>query len=197
VSQVGGTFGLVNGHDGGSTRGQDSSGHADWLQELQRRGAVDERRRQRWLEQQLHDQSTLLGLLVDLADSTTAVVLETTSGHRHGGVVALVGIDVVVLTNGGRTTVVALPAIGAIRSTGPGRLTSGADGEHSADVTMLELLADRLDERPEVTITWAGGQKANGRLVAVGHDVVTLHATGVEARSVHVAAESIVDVTIV
>ncbi|NOX29579.1 MAG: hypothetical protein GXP35_05970 [Actinobacteria bacterium] len=186
----------MNGHDGGAPQGQDSSDHADWLRELQRRGAVDERRRQRWLEQQLHDQSTLLGLLVDLADSATAVVLETTSGHRHGGVVALVGIDVVVLTNGDRTTVVALAAIGAIRSTGPRRLTSGADGEHSADVTMLELLGDRLDERPEVTISWAGGQRANGRLVAVGHDVVTVHATGDEVRSVHVAAESIVDVTI-
>ena len=169
---------------------------AAWLAELRRRGAVDERRRQRWLESALLESATTAELLAELAASADDVVLETSAGGRHTGVISLLGVDVVVISNAGRSTVVATSAVAAIRSTRRRQRRTGADTPAAMDVTLLELLADRLEDRPDLVITVAGGQRITGRLASVGHDLVVVHPDTPDPQSVHVVATAVVDVVI-
>ena len=177
-----------------------------WLDELKRIGAAQDRRRSRSFEQQLNEQATLSSLLVDLAASQSAAVFELAAGRSHSGTVQLVGLDVVVIASGQgdqlarrtdqRITLMARDALQVVRSSGSRRLQAGADDEHVADVTMLELLADQLDDRPSVVITTRGGHTASGQLIAVGHDMVTVHPSTPDPASVHVGAATIVDITV-
>ena len=187
-------FPQVGGHGGVDDLGDDP---AEWLSELRRRGAIDERRRQRWLETAMHESATMAELLRELAATQADVVVETSAGGRHAGSISLVGVDVVVVSNGGRSTVVTLAAVAAVRSTRHRQRRTGVDVAAGVDVTLLELLADRLDDRPDLVVTVAGGQRITGQLATVGHDLVVVHPDTPEPQSVHVAAATIVDVVIV
>lgn len=144
----------------------------------------------------MHEAATVREFLGECVADRADVVVETSAGGRHAGTVAMLGLDVAVLSSSGQTTAVAVSAIAAVRSTRRRQRTGAGTPEESVDVTLLELLADRMDERPDVIITIAGAQQVAGRLASVGHDVVTVHPDTPTPQSIHIPVPAIVSITI-
>ncbi len=168
-----------------------------WAAEARARDAADARLRERWLRRQAEEEAVFAGLLVDLAERGTGVVVTTVGGRHHVGRVDAVGADFVALgTTGGRTTLVALTALAAVRVAGrrraqvvghdeghddgrsPSSPVVGADRDpRRATVTMADVIAHGVDRRPRVQV-FSASACLGGELRAVGSDVVTVHTDG-------------------
>lgn len=133
------------------------------------------RMRERWLRRQATEAATLVGTLLDLAESGTAVSVALAGGRRHDGRIVALGHDVVVLAD--RDTVVAinLGAVTVVRPH-PGQDARPATGDRAAalDLRFVELLARLAGDEPEVAIALVGGDALAGSLLAAGADVITL-----------------------
>lgn len=134
--------------------------------------------RQRWLQRQVEEEATLVGTLVDLAETGARVALRSSSGRvNHGGLQAL-GRDFVLLDGGGELRLVSLASIVSVLPS-VGQRYPAAAGDRAAplDLTLVELLAGLAPDRPRVTLV-SGGVALAGELRAVGVDVATLRLDG-------------------
>ncbi len=163
-----------------------------WAAEIRVRDAVDARQRQRWLSQQAQDEAAFASLLLGLAEQGVAVIVTTTGNHQHIGRVAAVGADFAALgTTGGRTTLLSLAAIGAVkvadaaerrrredhRRLGPPGDARPDPGTRVIGVTMADVIGHAVERRPRVQL-FAGVAQLGGELRAVGADVATLYTDG-------------------
>lgn len=168
-----------------------------WLAEIGTDTETSRRRREHWLAQRAADSATLTGILRDLADRGDPIVVETTASTRHAGPVVGVGLDFCALVSGERLVVVALSAIATVTTTATRHGTESGDRMGDLDLTLQEVLADRLSDRPRIVVHSLSGQATSGELAATGHDVVTLLAEGSPRRTIHVATESVAAVTVI
>ncbi|MDQ6909776.1 MAG: hypothetical protein M3Z84_03170 [Actinomycetota bacterium] len=148
-----------------------------WVAEARAADAVDSRVRERWLRTQAAESSTWAGVLITLAEAATPVVVTTSAGRRHAGLVVTVGDDFVAVRRAGeRVTVISIAAVASVKPSGPARATPVGGERHpssSAPVTLLGVLERAVGDRPRLMLA-AGDTQVTGQLLAVGVDVVTV-----------------------
>ncbi|MDP9388949.1 MAG: hypothetical protein M3Q48_13805, partial [Actinomycetota bacterium] len=89
---------------------------ARWTADARSQDAARARSRERWLRQQAEEDARFAGVVLDLAESATAVVVRTTSGRTRQGRIAAVARDFCVLrSDGGTATLLAFAAVAAVR----------------------------------------------------------------------------------
>ncbi len=131
--------------------------------------------RERWLQRQATDVATLVGTLLDLAESGTGLAISVLGGRRHDGVPVGLGHDVVVVADRGDHVAIRLGAVTVVRPS-PGAGASTATGSRAAalDLSFVELVARMVDEQPDAAVALVTGEVVAGDLLAVGTDVLTL-----------------------
>ena len=147
----------------------------DLLDEARAAGLAGERSRARWLQQQAIESATLIGTLVDLAESSVGVALAVVGGRRHDGRIVAIGSDVLALADRDAIVLVRFGAVAAVRPV-PGAAVGAATGDRPAalDVGLAEVLGRIAPERPEVALALANGDAITGELIAAGVDVLTV-----------------------
>jgi hypothetical protein len=158
--------------------------------------AARQRSRERWLRQQAEEEATLAGVLLDLAERRVPVVVLTRAGRRHNGLVRAIGADFCALrTATGADVVVALAALGAVR-TQPRVEVSIGDRPAQVDLLLSEVLMGLAATRERVLIvTMDGADAVSGELRSVGHDVVTVRADGDQPAAAYIPLAAIAEVT--
>lgn len=168
-----------------------------WVAELRADDAAARRARERWLLTQAEESSTFAGVLVDLAEHGTPVVVDGPGGRRHRGTIAAVARDFCALrTAAGREVLLAYAGIAAVRA----RSGTAATGDRALALTATldEALATLAEERPRVlVVTHAGGEGIAGELRTVGRDVVTVRVDGRPPAPVFVAIAAIAEISLV
>lgn len=162
---------------------------------------VAERRRQRWLERQTAESSTFGGLLANLAEIGRTVVVRTSAGGTHRGVLCIVGHDCLALTTADpadqRLVVVGLAHVVSISAGARIRLTGErAPAGHGSGAALQPLLVELAEERPHVLVGLTDTTTVVGRLSWVGIDVVALTLDDRDQRDVYVRLSSVVDVSL-
>jgi len=146
-----------------------------------------------WLRRQAEEEGTFAGVLADLAERTTPVVVQISNGRRHRGFVTALCADFAVVRAGRRDVLVRLDAIGAIRTLPRERVTIG-DRPAAGAVSLAEALAAMAAERPRLLLV---GQDAadpvSGELRAVGRDLLHVRLDG--GGSAYVALASVIEVS--
>ncbi len=152
----------------------------DPLVELVDQGRTGERTaarsRERALRRAAEEGATLAGLLVDLVERGSSVVMHTVTGRRHSGTLVALGTDYcVVHTASGADPHLRLDALASVR---PGRdqrhAPPAGDRRPVLDRLLVEVLGRLVDERPRLVLVSRGGAQVAGELRSVGADVVTL-----------------------
>lgn len=136
---------------------------------------AQERARERWLRRQATESATLVGTILDLAESGTSLSLSTVGGRRHDGRVVGLGADVVVLEDRGAHTAVRVAALAVVRpQPGSGAAIATGDRMAALDLDFVELLGRVVDDQPEVAIALLTGEVLSGTMLGVGTDVITV-----------------------
>ncbi len=158
--------------------------------------AVDEaartRFRARWLRIQAEESASLAGVLVDLAERRTPVVVDVVD-HRIRGVVVGVGADFAAMRSDdgpGRDVLVRLPAIATVRP------EPGADEVRGDRAVLLDMALDAVvgpiaAERPDVAVRTLHGQVVRGELRSAGADVLRVRVDGDPPAPVWVSLEAV------
>jgi hypothetical protein len=148
-----------------------SGAMAEWAADQRADHAARARSRVDWLRRQAAEAATLAGVLIDLAERSAYVTLETRAGPYDGRVeVVTTGLCALRRIEGG-VTLVALPAVTALHS--PDRLATG-DRTPAIELDMGGALSALSADRTEVTIALAGGREVGGVLETVGTELVGL-----------------------
>lgn len=142
---------------------------AGWAEAQKASGAARSRSRRRWLRQQAAEDATLAGILLDRAESSAPVSLQTTAGV-HSGVLVAVSTRVCVLSGDEGFSVIAMSAITTVTPAGPAL----GDRVPGLAIDMAGALSVLAGERPSVQLELTDGRTVSGVLQQVGRDVVTL-----------------------
>jgi hypothetical protein len=169
-----------------------------WVADARSADAAAARARERWLRLQADESATFAGVLVDLAERGTPVVINGRAGRRHRGSIAAVAADFCALrTAGGHDVLLAFSGIGSVR---PDSREQGPVGDRivHAQIGMAEMLSVLAADRPRVLIvTGTDAEGVAGELRSVGRDVVTVRLDGETRASAYVAIASIAEVSLV
>lgn len=150
-----------------------------WAADTRADGAARARAREAWLRRQAAAEATLTGLLVDLTERGTDVVIDLAAGdHTARGRLRAVGADFAVLTTrAGHLCLVATAAVVAVRAAGEsiGIPEPSGDRPPPLGTVLADALALLAAERPPVQVVLTpAGRTVAGQLVSVGTDLITL-----------------------
>lgn len=172
-----------------------------WLAEARVDEAAAARARERWLRQAAEAGSSFAGVLLDLAERGTPVVVATEAGRRHRAVVRAVGSDFVGLgLTSGAEVLVRTAAVSWVRQEGRAERAVGDRGDEGSArppgllLTLGEALSVLAEDRPRVLVVPRAGDGVAGRLAAVGTDAVTLRLDGPERAVVHLPLATVTEV---
>lgn len=160
---------------------------ARWVAEAAVDEAAAARSRERWLRRAAGEEATFAGVLLDLAERGSTVVVTGRAGRRHRGTVGAVGHDFAALRLSGASDV--LVAFAGVASVRASRRSEPAVGDRpvAIDVGLAEALAAVADDRPRVLIvTTVDADGLAGDLLAVGRDVLTLRLEGADRAPAYV-----------
>jgi hypothetical protein len=136
--------------------------------------AVRSRARRTRLAQQAAEEATFRGVLIDLGERGSTVVVHLAVGRPVVGRVRQVGTDFVdLLADDGREVLVALRGVGHVR-TAPGAPPTTGSRDVAGDLTLVEALVWRAGDRPRVQVRAGGAEPVAGELREVGADVATV-----------------------
>lgn len=174
-----------------------------WAAEVRATEAVDARVRQRWLETQAAESADFAGVVAALAEDGVEAVVTTTTGRRHAGRVAVVGVDfVVVRRSDQRSTIVALWAVASVTPTARARpvgvTAAGAEqaaGALPVTTRLVDVLAQAAADRPRLVL-FAGEARMPGELLGAGTDVVTLRTNTVPPGTAYVPVASLSEIAL-
>lgn len=180
----------------------DDDGFVRALQRMVADTAADDvardRVRERGLRRAAEEESTLVGLVLDLSERQAQVGVRTTSGRTHRGRIIAVGRDFLVVRDASAPPVfVPLAALAALRPTGP--VSGDTDGSRPAplDLSFANVLSELAAERSRVQVVTSDGDATSGTLRAMGTDVLTL-AVDAEGRvAIHLALQAVAEVVLV
>jgi hypothetical protein len=183
---------------------EDYLGSADLLGRLDRWVAaahVDEaaaaRARGRWRRTVADESATFAGVLLDLAERGSPVMVQGRGGRRQRGKVVAVGADFAALRTAQDVDV--LLAFSGIAVVRPDGRTAGPAGDRAVtfELGMAEAIAAVAADRPRVLlVTTADGDGIAGELRSVGRDVATLRLDG-EAGTAYVPISAIAELRLV
>jgi hypothetical protein len=168
-----------------------------WLADASVDDAALRRARERWLREVAEQESTLSGVLADLAERHVPVAVRTTMGRRHHGSIQVIGADFVgVRTATGTEVLVALEAIGSLRTAPAVEATLG-DRMVVTELRLADVLSRLAEERERVLlVTRADDDVIAGALRGVGHDVVVVRVEGERPSTAYVPTAAIVEVSL-
>ena len=134
------------------------------------------RARARWLRRQAEEEATFAGVVVDLAEREAVVLVRTTSGRRHRGVVAVVGADFLLLrAEPPRWLLLPFGAVTTVRGIDEAGRPAAGRREPTVDLLLGEALDAMASDRTRVAVVAAGDpDPVSGELEAVGDDVLTV-----------------------
>ena len=163
-------------------------------------GRVDEaaraRARQRWLERQAAEESSLLGGFVDFAERNRPVCVTTKAGHRLTGLIVAVGADFgIVRDERMGDALVPTHSIAVVRPS-PGDDLPIGDRSVDMVLTFGGALIELAPQRPEAVVA-VGGEQLRGDIRSASLEVAVLALDGDRRQLVHVAVAAIDHVIIV
>jgi hypothetical protein len=150
-----------------------------WVSEVRVDDAVRRRSSERWLRQQAGEEGCLAGVLVDLCELRTWVVLHTRTGRVHRGTITQVGEDFVrlVVPSAGEV-LVGFEAISSVR-TAPGDPVVTGDRTVVSRTTLAEVITGLTAERERaVIVPLDGSEPVCGVVTTVGRDIVVVQVGG-------------------
>jgi len=170
-----------------------AGGLGEWVGRLLVDDAAHQRADGYWLRRQAEEEGTFAGVLADLAERTTPVVVHVSNGRRHRGIVTALGADFAVLNAGERDVMVRLDAITTIRTLPRERVTAG-DRPAAGALTFAEALAALAEQRPRLLLVGAdAADPVSGELRVVGRDVAQVRVDG--GGAAYVALASVLEVS--
>jgi hypothetical protein len=157
------------------------------------------RARTAWLTRQSATTATWTGVLLDLAERESFVIVTLGPTHLSGRLVG-VGADFCVLEQDNeRPAVIALSSVTSVAAAPAGPSHSGPPGGHrppSLELGLLAVLEGLMEERAPLVVHAASSAgratPVEGELAAVGEDVTTVRSTGRPRRTVHIPLAAIV-----
>jgi hypothetical protein len=167
-----------------------------WLADVRSDDAAAARARERCLRVAAEESATFAGVLVDLAERSTPVLVHARAGRRHRGMISAVGVDFCALhTAGGRDVLISSVGISSVRPEAGAPAPSGDRVLH-LDLGLAEALAVIAADRPRVLlVTIADADGIAGELRSVGRDVATVRLDG--GAHAYVAIAAIAEVSLV
>jgi len=146
------------------------------------------RSRRRTASWSLHGSAdaSLSGVLLDLAERGSEVVISLVNDHSHRGVVLAVASTWAMLrTNAGARVAMRLRAIAAIDCTGQ----RSSFGERCAPITtgFVPMLDGTVEPGEQLTV-WCGPQRLSGELVGLGDELMVLNVNASTLRYVSIDA---------
>jgi hypothetical protein len=167
-----------------------------WAAEARADEAARVRTRERWLRQAAEEDATIAGVLADLGERRETVALRTRAGRAHQGSVRVVGSDFVALRTGTGDVLLAMAAVGVVR-TAPGVAPAAGDRAMLADLSLGEVLAGLAADRERIlVVTLDGADAVAGTLRSVGADVVVLRTEGDRPVTAYVRLATIGEVSL-
>ena len=156
-----------------------------WAADLDAERAARERSRIRSLRQQAEETTNVVGMLLDLAESTAPVVIHA-AGRGWSGVLTTVGPDVVELRRDRGWALIAMEAVTAVQTVttvqrGSGRSTAGLSGRHEAAPgrTLVDALQEIAELQSPIRLACRDGSTCyEGDLVTVADGFVVLKTGG-------------------
>ena len=181
-------------------RGPDFLGRlAAWLDDARTEGSAAGRTREAFLRRSAGEDSTVTGVLLDLAERGGLVLVTVAGGRRHRGELRAVGSDVCALrTPEGREALLATSGISSVRPEGRGPDVVGdRDPGAAGPLGLAEALGVLAEDRPRVLVlTFGDTQGVAGELRGVGRDVLVLRLDGADRATAYVPIANIVEVTL-
>jgi hypothetical protein len=168
---------------------------ARWAREAAADEAVAARARERWLRRAAEEGATFAGVLLDLAERGSPVLVAGRAGRRHRGAVAAVGADFVGLrlADGGQV-LLAVAGVASVRAE-PRAAPAAGDRPVEVDIGLAEALAAVAEDRPRVlVVTLADADGLAGELRSVGRDVLVLRLDGPARATAYVPLAAVVEV---
>ncbi len=166
------------------------------LQTLIASDAVGARQRRYWGRQEDRETTTLVGLLVNLAEWGGEISLDVDGARRFVGALCGVGADVAMLRGrDGRALVISLDYVSLVRPQASDRKEHTGDRPATLSAVFHEVLAELSADRPSVAIHLGHGEPVQGRLQWCGVDVCCLH-SGTPTQSVYVPLMAIAAVAV-
>lgn len=167
---------------------------AAWVATATADAAIEARSRERWLRAAAAGEASFVGVLVDLAERGSAVVVSGVGGRRHRGVVRAVGdgFAVVGLVDGGS---VLLPVAGmaAVRAEPRAEPTTG-DRAVDLPIGLAEALSALAEDRPRVlVVSTVDASGVAGELRSAGTDVLTVILDGPDRTPVYLPMATIAE----
>jgi hypothetical protein len=162
---------------------------ARWAAQERAGFAAEERARRRWLGEQAVAGSTLVGILVDLAEQAAQVGMSLPD-HTCAGRIVGVGTDFCVVNQThGRPAVVALHHVGAVWPEPGARLAAG-DRPPALEMSLAATFAAMAEERLPVAVR-VGQTTLEGEVYGIGEDVVTLRSNPPNRRWTHIPLRAV------
>jgi hypothetical protein len=160
---------------------------ARFAADVRAEGAVDARRRERWLRHQAAEEASLVATCWNLAEVGAVVSVTLRSGRARTGSLRVIGADFVVMVDpAGREHLMPLAAVTALGPLGPEGERAGtaarerAEGEPTgrprrAGARLAEVLAALAGDRALVRLHADGlARPVVGELHSVGRDVLVV-----------------------
>jgi hypothetical protein len=170
---------------------------AQWTAEARVDEAARSRARERWMRQQAIEETHFIGVLADLAERGRPVLVHSTSGRRHRGLITALGVDFVALRTETSTEVlVHSGAVAAVR-TQPREGAAMSGRMVDLDMTFRDAIEALAGERSRVLVATAAHDTFAGDLDSVGIDVVTLRIDGDERPMIYVPLDAILDLSVI
>jgi hypothetical protein len=171
---------------------------ARWAAEALVDDAARRRSRERWLRQQAEEETSLRGLLVDLAERGRSVAVHVRGGRQHRGTVRAVGTDFVALAIVAADVIVALAAVTSVR-TRPGEVPPLGHRPVTTSLRLAEVLAGLAAERERALVTMSGagydaGDAVAGEVWSVGYDVVVVRTSSQPPATAYVPLDAVGEV---
>lgn len=167
-----------------------------WVASLVADDAARSRARTAWLERQAAEEGSFTGVLLDLAERGTPVVVHLHNGRRHRGVLTIVGRDFCgVRSSGSRDVLVAHRGLASVRTL-PGEAVSVGDRPVHTDLGLAEAMAALAEHRMRVLVV--GHDPADavaGELRSVGADLVTVRLDGAGGTA-YVSSASVLELSV-
>lgn len=157
--------------------------------------AAGARSREAFLRRTAAEEGTFAGVLVDLAERGTPVLVAGVAGRRQRGALAAVGTDFVVLrTAEGEEVLLAHRGISSVTPEA-GATDMAGHRAVTVRVDLAEALAVLAEERPRVLLVTVGADGGvAGELRAVGRDVVSVRLEGSDRRTAYVPLANLAEV---
>jgi hypothetical protein len=150
-----------------------------WLADQRVESAIAERRRAGWLGRQAGESATFTGVLRDLAERGSVVVIDGAGERQHRGRLVAVASDFVALERlDGELTLLRTDVIAAVRAADPGSAPVLGDRPPLAAQDLGAAITALAVERPRVVLVARDGTARTGELHEVGQDVALLRTDG-------------------